>query len=122
LKILVDMNLSPSWVDRLAAEGFDAVHWSEIGDPRAADSDLLAWAKSRGYVVLTHDLDFGSILAATSAAGPSVVQVRAQDVTPAHLASTLIAALRQFQAQLDAGVLMSIDETSSRVHILPLKA
>ncbi len=122
MKILVDMNLSPSWVERLAAAGFEAVHWSEIGDPRAADSDLLAWAKSKGYLVFTHDLDFGSILAATSAAGPSVVQVRAQDVTPAYLASTVIAALRQFRTQLDAGVLLSIDESSSRVHILPLKA
>jgi len=30
VKLLVDMNLSPSWVDRLASHGFDAVHWSTI--------------------------------------------------------------------------------------------
>jgi predicted nuclease of predicted toxin-antitoxin system len=26
VKLLVDMNLSPSWVDRLARHGFEAVH------------------------------------------------------------------------------------------------
>ena len=31
MKLLVDMNLSPSWVDRLARHGFEAVHWSTIG-------------------------------------------------------------------------------------------
>ncbi len=33
-------------------------------------------------VVLTHDLDFGAMLAATGARGPSVVAVRIQDVRP----------------------------------------
>ena len=28
MKLLVDMNLSPSWVERLARHGFEAVHWS----------------------------------------------------------------------------------------------
>ena len=33
MKLLVDMNLSPSWVDRLVRHGFEAVHWSTIGGP-----------------------------------------------------------------------------------------
>ena len=28
MKLLVDMNLSPSWVGRLARHGFEAVHFS----------------------------------------------------------------------------------------------
>jgi hypothetical protein len=37
-KILLDMNLPTSWVGFLRQEGFEAVHWSEIGDPlRAAE-------------------------------------------------------------------------------------
>jgi predicted nuclease of predicted toxin-antitoxin system len=45
----------------------------------------MAWARENGHVVLTHDLDFGTLLALTRANGPSVVQVRAQDVLPQHL-------------------------------------
>ena len=37
MKLLVDMNLSPSWVDRLARHGFEAVHWSTIGAATAPD-------------------------------------------------------------------------------------
>ena len=121
MKILVDMNLSPSWVDKLNGGGFEATHWSRTGNPRAPDRDVLGWARSHGYVVFTHDPDFGAILAATGAAGPSVVQVRAQNVTPAHLAPIVLIALRQYRAQLEEGALMTIDEARNRVRILPVK-
>jgi len=77
LKILVDINLSPEWTLALEREGFEAVHWSSVGDPRATDESILAWARSHGHIVLTNDLDFGAILAASRAASPSVLQVRA---------------------------------------------
>jgi predicted nuclease of predicted toxin-antitoxin system len=31
MKLLVDMNLSPRWVNLLAEAGIDAVHWSALG-------------------------------------------------------------------------------------------
>ena len=76
MKILLDMNLSPEWVSFLEQAGFACVHWSTVGDPRAPDWELLAWARERGYVLFTHDLDFGALLAATRDRGPSVIQVR----------------------------------------------
>lgn len=45
----------------------------------------MAYARSNNYVVLTHDLDFGAILAATHGEKPSVVQIRAEDVSPKSL-------------------------------------
>jgi predicted nuclease of predicted toxin-antitoxin system len=50
VKLLVDMNLSPSWVDRLARHGFEAVHWSTIGAATAPDSEILKWANEHGFV------------------------------------------------------------------------
>jgi predicted nuclease of predicted toxin-antitoxin system len=55
-------------------------HWSLVGDPRAKDSVVMAWALEDGHVLFTHDLEFGTLLALTRANGPSVIQVRAQDV------------------------------------------
>jgi hypothetical protein len=69
VKILIDMNLSPAWAETLKSAGFEADHWSTLGDIRAADSTILSWARSNGYVLLTHDLDFGAILAAARSAG-----------------------------------------------------
>jgi predicted nuclease of predicted toxin-antitoxin system len=73
MKLLLDMNLAPDWCGVLGREGFDAVHWSAVGDGRATDAIVMAWARANGRVVVTHDLDFGALLAATGAEGPSVV-------------------------------------------------
>ncbi len=50
MKLLVDMNLSPSWVERLARHGFEAVHWSTIGVATAPDVEILAWARQHSLV------------------------------------------------------------------------
>jgi predicted nuclease of predicted toxin-antitoxin system len=42
----------------------------------ASDADIMAWAKARDWCVITNDLDFSAILAATHADGPSIVQIR----------------------------------------------
>ena len=65
IRILIDMNLSPDWVDELSQHGWDAVHWSAIGDPRAMDREIINWAQANAHVVFTHDLHFGTMLALT---------------------------------------------------------
>ena len=120
LRIVIDMNLSPSWVDLLYAHGWIAVHWSSVGSPRASDREIMDWAVANGYTVLTHDLDFGTALALAHAVGPSVLQMRGQDVLPDHMGPLVIAVLRQHEATLAAGALAVIDERRSRVRILPL--
>lgn len=115
------MNLPPEWIARLARHGYDAVHWSTIGAVTASDHEILTWATDHGFAVLTHDLDFAAILAATSDRAPSVVQVRIHDVLAETSFETIVAALGAHAEQLAAGALLSIDETGSRVRILPLR-
>ena len=57
------------------------------------------WAVKHEYIVFTHDLDFGTMLALSHATGPSVLQVRAEDVLPDRLESIVIAALKQHYAR-----------------------
>jgi predicted nuclease of predicted toxin-antitoxin system len=122
MKLLVDMNLSPRWVGVLAASGFDAVHWSSVGSPQAADREIMAYAARHDLVVLTHDLDFGAILAASSLAAPSVVQIRSGNTNPDVIGAQLAVALRQMEPDLAAGALVTVDTTRSRVRVLPLRA
>ena len=75
MKLLVDMNLSPRWVIFLGRAEIEATHWSDVGAANAKDSTIMAYARLNGLIVLTHDLDFGAILAATQGAAPSVVQI-----------------------------------------------
>ena len=120
IRLLIDMNLSPEWTAELGRHGYDAVHWSTIGDPRAADITIMAWARANGCAVFTHDLDFGTLLALTHADGPSVLQVRAQNVLPEHLGPLVVAAVRQYEAALLSGALVVVEEKKSRVRVLPL--
>ena len=120
VKLLVDMNLSPDWVPVLKSHGWSAVHWSTVGDPRASDRTIMEWAAKHEYVVLTHDLDFGAMLALSHAAGPSVLQVRAGDILPDHLEGSVIAALKENDADLSSGALVVVDINRSRVRILRL--
>ena len=115
------MNLSPDWVAAFATAGIESVHWSTIGDPRAEDTEIIEYARSNEYIVFTHDLDFGTLLAFTQAKGPSVIQVRAQDILPAHLGATVLSVIRENQIFLDKGALVVVDETRARVRILPLE-
>jgi predicted nuclease of predicted toxin-antitoxin system len=120
LKLLIDMNLPPAWEAVLQAHGFTAIHWSKAGDPRAPDHVLMDWAVANGYIVFTHDLDFGRMLALTHASGPSVLQVRTQDVLPDHLENVVVAALRQHESDLASGALVVVDESRSRIRVLPI--
>lgn len=121
MKVLVDMNLSPDWVGALRTMGVDAVHWSAIGNPRALDREILAYAKAQGFIVFTNDLDFGAILAASADSSPSVIQVRAADLTPARVGPLIQRALAQYAEWLEAGALITIEAARLRARILPLK-
>ena len=120
INILIDMNLSPDWVPVLVRHGWVAVHWSSVGDPRATDRTIMDWAVANGYVVFTHDLDFGTALALTHATGPSVLQLRGQDVLPDRMEGVVSAALRQHEADLVSGALVVVDPSKRRVRILPI--
>lgn len=120
VRLVIDMNLSVEWVAEFARHGWVAVHWSTVGDPRAEDMELMAWALANGCVDFTHDLDFGTTLALTHASGPSVLQVRGRDVLPEDIGPTVIAALHQHDAELQAGALVVVDVKKSRVRVLTL--
>jgi predicted nuclease of predicted toxin-antitoxin system len=122
LPILIDMNLSPAWEEWFTAHGWPATHWSGVGDPRATDRVILAWARDHGHVLFTHDLDFSAILASSHASTPSVIQLRARDVTPQGSGSLILEALASWETELRQGALVTIDETSRRARILPLRA
>jgi predicted nuclease of predicted toxin-antitoxin system len=122
MKLLIDMNLSPNWVQYLADAGIEAVHWSAVGQPNAADAELMRFAAASGFTILTHDLDFGAILASSGIDNPSVVQIRADDLRPDVIGVSLIRALNQMSAELDAGALLTVDPTKVRLTLLPIRA
>jgi len=96
------------------------VHWSHVGNHRATDASILSWARDQGRVLVTHDLDFAAILAATEATGPSVLQIRQQDLLSSDLVRLVVDAIKTAAPALDAGAVVTIHEDRSRIRILPL--
>lgn len=121
MKILVDMNLPPRWVQFFTGEGLECVHWSDVGEWTAKDCIIMAYAREHGYIVFTHDLDFGALLATTRRNGPSVIQIRTQNVLPEAIGAIVVKAIWQFENELQQGALISIDPYRSRARILPFE-
>lgn len=116
------MNLSPRWVDTLDDAEIKAVHWSSIGDPGASDPTIMEFAKDHDCIVLTNDLDFGAILAATQGNKPSVVQIRSAQLAPEVIGADVVSAVLQLKIELEAGALLTVEPGRTRARLLPLTA
>ena len=114
------MNLSPRWAAALALCGFEAAHWSSVGAANASDAEIMEYANAHGYVILTHDLDFCAMLAASRKNRPSIVQVRAGDVSPDNAVPLVAEALGQAFAEIEAGAILTVELNKARLRILPL--
>ena len=82
----------------------------------------MAYARANDCVVLTNDLDFSAILAATHGDKPSVVQIRADNVSPDVIGKQVVFALRQMFTELKEGALFTVHPNHTRLRVLPLRA
>ena len=115
------MNLSPRWVEALEHAGIEARHWNTVGEGAASDREVFQWARRQGYVVLTHDLDFGRILALAGSRSPSVVLLRTHRLLPAESAMMLVTVLRRHAVAIEKGAVVVLGAEHERVRLLPLQ-
>ena len=107
-------------VEFLTINGIEATHWTSVGASQAPDLEIMAFAKARNYIAMTHDLDFSGIIASTHGLKPIVVQIRSEDVSPAKIGKQIVRALAQMRTELECGALVTIDTIRSRMRLLPL--
>jgi predicted nuclease of predicted toxin-antitoxin system len=87
---------------------------------RFADPQLCCYVAENDLVVFTHDLDFGMLLAASELRGPSVIQVRAQDVLPSAVGAAIIGAIDAIRNHLETGAIVSVDLIQNRLRLLSI--
>jgi predicted nuclease of predicted toxin-antitoxin system len=122
MKVLIDMNLTLRWVSYLSAAGHNAEHWSAVGGVSAEDEEICAYARDRGLIVLTNDLDFPRILACTGASGPSVILLRGSPLTPETRGPALLLIMANRREELVTGAILAVDWTDRpRARLLPLR-
>jgi predicted nuclease of predicted toxin-antitoxin system len=121
VKLLLDMGMARSTTALLISQGYDTVHLRDQGLQRLADEAIVEKALSEGRVILTHDLDFGRIVALSRGKLPSVITFRLEDMRAAHVNHYLTDVLARFEDQLRAGALISVNEQKIRVRRLPIR-
>jgi predicted nuclease of predicted toxin-antitoxin system len=122
MRLLIDMNLTPRWVQFLRGAGYEAIHWSSVGPNSAKDGEICDYARQYAYVLLTNDLDFPQILAHTRQAAPSVVLLRGEPLVPEVRGSALLGALQNCETEINRGAIVTLDWSNRpRARVLPLQ-
>ena len=80
LTLLLDHNLSPRLAGRLQNVFPDSTHVQDHGLERADDTEVWAYARDHGRVIVTKDSDFND-LSLSSGAPPKVVWLRIGNCT-----------------------------------------
>jgi len=122
MKFLADMGISPKTVSFLNSLAHDAVHLKDQRHHREFDSFILEKALNEGRVLLTHDLDFAELLAASGGKAPSVIIFRLRNMHPDRVNICMNMIIKKHIEALENGVIISVDDGLIRVRSLPIKS
>ena len=120
MKFLADMGISRKCVAWLRSEGYDIIHLSEQGLQRMADKDIYQKAALERRIILTIDLDFSNIVAASKMKLPSVVIFRLSNESWENIINHLTPLIEQHSDELTSGTIVSIEDKKIRLRRLPI--
>jgi predicted nuclease of predicted toxin-antitoxin system len=121
MKFLADMGISPRVVEELRQKGHNAVHLMDEGLNRLPDGDILEKTRREDRILLTHDLDFGELLAASRGNLPSIIIFRLKDMRAANVSRHLFSVINQQSEALNRGAICSVTEQKVRIRNLPIE-
>jgi len=122
IRSLLDMGLAQSTSKFLRSLGYDAIHLRDEGLQRLPDEQIVIKAQVEGRTIITHDLDFGRIVALSGDTVPSIVTLRLTDMTPALVNEALRAVLDDAAQSLEGGALVTVTDGGIRIRTLPVDA
>lgn len=115
------MNVAPSLGRHLAGEGHSFEHAGDLDLTDAPDQEIIKAAREIGAVLLTHDLDFGRLLAFSGANKPSVIIFRGIDNHPQVLFHQLQRRWEDLVEPLAVGAIVILESEALRVRPLPIE-
>ena len=121
MKFLADMGISPKTVTFLQGLEQDVVHLHEQGLDRTADFDILEKSLCEKRILLTHDLDFGELIARSRARLPSIIIYRLRNMSPEKVNLYLHEVITKHPDALQQGVIISVTEGQIRIRLLPIE-
>jgi predicted nuclease of predicted toxin-antitoxin system len=122
MNFLLNMNIRREMIAPLQERGHVCRHVGDIGMSRARDVEIVAEAKRTGETILTHDLDYGNLLAFSGDNAPSVIILRLRDLRSDEILSRVDAVWNEIESPLQHGAIVSISDKSLRIRNLPIEA
>ncbi len=120
MKFLCDMGVAVRVTEWLRHAGYDAAHLSEQGLQRLPNGEIFGKARAEGRVVITFDLDFGEIAAASGDEFASVIIFRLRNARAERVRAHLHKVLTDSSDDLRKGAIISVDDAHHRVRKLPI--
>lgn len=121
MNFLLDMNVPRELGRLLASEGHTWRHVGDIGLAQASDTAILEEAGAANEVILTHDLDYGNLLAFSGQSVPSVIILRFRNMRPENVVACLAHLWPAVEAPLAQGAIVTLDDGAYRIRRLPIR-
>ena len=121
MKFLADMAISQSTILFLRSLGYNAIHLREQGLQKISDTEIIEKAHQESRIILTFDLDFSAIMAASKDVNPSIIIFRLKNAKPDNLNARLLQVIEKSSYALENGAIISVEETNHRVRSLPIR-
>jgi len=114
------MNVPRELGRRLKAEGHEYRHVGDIGMAQADDLTIMEKARGSQEVIVTHDLDYGHLLAFSNTPVPSVIIFRLRNTHPDNLFTRIMGAWSEIEMPLHDGAIVVLEDATLRIRRLPI--
>ncbi len=121
IRLLADVHISPKTVADLQKQGYEIMRSSEFLPANAPDINILEFARTENWVVLTQDLDFSMLVALSRYSQPSLITLRLSSAKPDIVTQKLLDVLPQIEEALQEGSAITIQDESIRIRKLPVR-
>ena len=122
IRLLLDQGLPVSLARLLRDAHFDAVHVSHLGMAAATDEAIIGYARTNGYIFITLNADFHSLLALSGDSVPSVLTLSLKRMKADELAKGDPGSVGTTGAStVESGFLATVTRSLVRVLQLPIK-
>ena len=121
MKFLIDMPASPELIPWLQEKGHEAIHVKDVNLATATDSTIMAQAVDEERIVITADLDFGTLLAQSGNDAPGVILFRGGNYSEAEMRDLVARVLQTVKPDVLKHSIAVVDKRRIRITRLPLK-
>ena len=114
------MNIPRNLAILLKAHNYSSRYVGDIGMARAEDTAIIEEAKKNKEIIITHDLDYGHLLAFSGETAPSIIILRIRNMRVENVLERILESLSKIEKALIEGAIVVIDDISVRIRYLPI--